>query len=147
MSRDARCVFVAHKMSDAVVTSAWLNERGVPAQVMDQATLGGLQGLTGWAPGVSLHGIEVWVDKIEDVAAARELLVEHEAAQAERTRAAEAAGPIEVLCEECGESSVFQPNQIGSTQDCPHGGSYVDVEAPRSDADMEDDMEELKEDE
>lgn len=132
-------------MSDAVVTSAWLNERGVPAQVMDQATLGGLQGLTGWAPGVSLHGIEVWVDKIEDVAAARELLVEHEAIQAERTRTAEAAGPIEVLCEDCGESSVFPPDQVGSTQDCPHCGSYIDVEGPGSDADMEDEVEEREE--
>jgi hypothetical protein len=138
MNRDPRCVFVSHNMSEAVVTAAWLNERGVPAEVMSQATLGGLEGLTGWAPGVSLRGIEVWVDKAEDVPAARDLLVQHEAVLAERARAAEAAGPIQVHCEECDQSSVFPPSQIGSIQDCPHCGAYIDVEAPGSDTDGED---------
>jgi hypothetical protein len=128
-------VFVTHKLTDAVVTATWLTGQGVPARVMDEMTLGGLQGLTAWVPGVSLHGIEVWVEDLDHVSRARELLVDHEAFLGRRAQAAEAAGPIEAVCEECGESSVYAGNQIGTIQDCPHCGAYVDVES--SDADTE----------
>src|SRR5438445_3578570 len=124
--RDPRCVFVANSMAVAVVTATWLTENGIPAQVMDLMTLGGLEGLTGWAAGISARGLEVWVEDAAHASKARRLLAEHQASIAQRATDAEHRGPVEVVCEECGERSVFPANQYGTVQDCPHCGAYMD---------------------
>ena len=94
--RDPRCVFVANSMAVAVVTATWLTENGIPAQVMDLMTLGGLEGLTGWAPGISARGLEVWVEDAAHASEARRLLAEHQASIAQRATDAEHRGPVEV---------------------------------------------------
>jgi hypothetical protein len=126
--RDPRCVFVAHTMGLAVVTATWLTNNGIPAQVMDLMTLGGFEGLTAMAPGISARGLEVWVENPAQVEEARALLAEHEAAQARRAAAAQERDPVEVVCEECGKRSRFPGSQFGTIQDCPHCGAYLDVE-------------------
>ena len=35
--------------------------------------------------------------------------------------------PIEVICEECGKSSVFHSSYLGSVEECAHCLSYLDV--------------------
>jgi hypothetical protein len=130
--RDPRCVFVADSMAIAVVTATWLTDNGIPARVMDLMTLGGFEGLTAWLPGVSARGIEVWVDDPAQVAEAQELLAEHQAAVAQKAAQAQRQGPIEVLCEECGQRSTFPGSQYGTTQECPHCGEYLDVVDPDS---------------
>jgi hypothetical protein len=119
---------VAGDMALAVTTSTWLSQHGIPAHVSDLLTLGGLEGLTGLAPGVSAHGLEVWVDDPAQAAEARRLLAEHEEELAHRTAREERQGPVEVVCEECGRSSIFPGSQYGTIQDCPHCGAYLDVE-------------------
>ena len=59
INRDSKCVFVAANAAEAAVVANWLEHEGVPAQVMDRMTLGGLDGLNAWT-GVSARGIEVW---------------------------------------------------------------------------------------
>jgi hypothetical protein len=130
LNRDRRCVFVGDTMAAAVVTATWLTSQGIGAQVMDMMTLGGLEGLTGWAPGISARGMEVWVDDPTRADEAREILAEHQASRAEHAAAAEQRGPVTVACEECGRTSIFPPNQYGTTQDCPHCGAYMDVVLP-----------------
>jgi len=123
--RDPRCVFVAHKMSEAVVVASALNQQGFPAQVMDEATLGGLAGLTGWVPGVSITGVEVWVLDLDRVRDAVAFL-----AEAEATRAAvadEPGEPLVVDCDECGAKLTFPAQMRGTCQDCPECGAFVDV--------------------
>ncbi|MBY0526879.1 MAG: DUF2007 domain-containing protein [Gemmataceae bacterium] len=117
-------------MASAVVTATWLNDNGIPARVMDLMTLGGFEGLTGWKPGISARGIEVWVDDPTHIAEANTLLTQHGAELAQRTSEAQQHGPTEVVCDECGKSSVFPADQYGTIQDCPHCGEYVDVEEP-----------------
>jgi len=74
--RDPKCVFVAADAAEAAVVVNWLEQQGVPAQVMDTMTLGGLDGLTGWT-GISARGMEVWVLREDLVDRARQLLAEH----------------------------------------------------------------------
>ena len=66
--RDPRCVFVSDSIGQCDIVAAWLREHGFAADVMNQATLDGLLGLTPWSKsGVSQLGIEVWA---KDAAAA-----------------------------------------------------------------------------
>lgn len=132
INRDRRCVFVANNMAAAVVTATWLTEKGLPAQVMDQMTLGGLEGLTALAPGISARGVEVWVDNPDHIPDASKLLAEHAASIAQRETEAQLRAPVEVVCEECGKKNLFPANQIGTVQDCPHCGEYLDIEEPGS---------------
>lgn len=141
LHRDPRCVLVTDTMAIAVVAATWLTDNDIAAQVMDQNTLGGLEGLTSWL-GVSARGLEVWVDDPARVDEARALLAEHEAALAQRASEAEQRGPTEVVCEECGQSSVFPAEQYGTTQECPKCNVYVDVEEPGSRVEVEGDAEE-----
>lgn len=133
--RDPRCVFVADSPVLAEVVALWLVDQGVPARVMNPATLGGLVGLTPWSlTGVSSSGIEVWVDDAARAPQALQLLAEHEQFRAEKSAAPAAdAAPVEAVCEECGQVSPFPASQRGTLQECPHCGGYLDV--PGGDAD------------
>jgi hypothetical protein len=125
--RDVKCVFVGSDMASAVVTASYLSSVGIPARVMDQMTLGGFEGLTAWWPGVSLRGVEVWVDNPVQIEEARRLLAEHKAELEQKRAAAPRTEPVEVVCEECGKTSTYPPKEYGTTQVCRHCGAYVDV--------------------
>jgi hypothetical protein len=45
INRDPKCVFVAANSAEAAVGANRLEHEGVPAQVMDRMSLGGLDGL------------------------------------------------------------------------------------------------------
>ena len=81
-----------------------------------------------------IHKPQVWVSRA-DAERARIAVLHYEdetaAAQAEAEAAAseanESAEPIEVECDECGQTTLFPGGQHGTIQDCPHCGAYVDV--------------------
>jgi len=80
--RDPKCVFVANNPGEADVVAGWLSDQGIRAQVMNRATLGGLEGLTPFSPlGVATVGIEVWVQDPTQADEALRLLAEHAAAR------------------------------------------------------------------
>jgi hypothetical protein len=126
--RDPRCVYVAYRsMGEAAVVASFLEQHGIASEVMNQATLGGLEGLTALVPGVSSRGIEVWVLDPGRVREAVGLLAE---AEAERLVQKDEEGePIYVMCEECGAESSYPYETRGTCQNCPRCGSYVDVES------------------
>jgi hypothetical protein len=127
-SRDPKCVYVADSMGLAEVVATWLAEQGFPAEVMNQATLGGLRGLTPYAlSGVSADGVEVWVQDAAHADDARKALAEQARRAAAEQAAREAAPPVEVVCEDCNQTSTFAGKERGSVQDCPHCGAYLDV--------------------
>jgi len=129
IARDHRCVYVANSPGEAGVVVAWLAEQGIAAKEMNQATLGGLLGLTPFSTtGVCSTGIEVWVMQVDDVDRALRLLAQRAdalnwAAAARR----EATGTIDAVCEDCGRTAAYPARQAGMVQDCPHCGAYVDV--------------------
>jgi hypothetical protein len=124
--RDSKCVFVAATAAEAAVVANWLEHEGVPAQVMDTMTLGGLDGLTAWT-GVSARGIEVWALREDLVDRARQLLAEHKDIQSILLAEKAATGPVAARCEECDRVSVFPGDCRGTTEVCPYCGSYIDV--------------------
>ncbi len=125
--RDPRCVHVADSPAVAELVASWLQGQGIEARVMDQSTLGGLEGLTIWSStGVSARGIEVWVLDPEQAPRALELLAEREAERVARRESAD-VGPVAAVCEECGLTTTFPGAQRGTTQQCPHCAAYLDV--------------------
>ena len=126
ISRDRRCVFVANDMGEAAVVANWLEHEGIAAKVMDEMTLGGLEGLTGFT-GVSSRGVEVWSLNEDDLDRARMLIAEKEDLRSAISSRKEAKGPVQAICEECGGASEFPGRNRDTTQDCPHCGQYMDV--------------------
>lgn len=126
ISRDSKCVYVGNSVSEATVVANWLEHQGIDTQVMDSLTHGGLEGLAAWT-GASSRGIELWVSDPEDADHARELIEQHGEFQAQAEVANERKEPVLAFCEECGQSATFRSELLGSIQDCPHCGRYMDV--------------------
>jgi hypothetical protein len=134
--RDPRCVYVTDELSAADVVCSFLNSQGIPAQVMNQATLGGLLGLTYFArTGVSSLGMEVWAMDPAQVEAARKLLEAHSNLVESKQMQLEELGPVDATCEECGHTSSFPGKQRGTIQECPKCREYIDVPNPGFESD------------
>jgi hypothetical protein len=130
--RDPKCVHVDDNLARANLVAAWLGSQGIPADVMNELTLGGFEGLVSILPSkLSFRGVEVWVKDPADADRARQLLAEHaaelQAAKANRT------GTVEAVCEECGEATIFPAAEQGTIQTCPHCGALLDVPDPDAD--------------
>ena len=132
LHRDPKCVFVADDFGTAGLIVSYLASHDIEAVVMDEATQGGLEGLTWAAAGrVSTRGLEVWVRDADRAEPARALL----AAKAAEVGAAQAAkadrtGTVTAVCEECGEPTEFPAAAAGRTENCPHCRAYLDVPDP-----------------
>ncbi len=109
-----------------VVRTALLNA-GIEAHVTEDVSQVGT-----WMLGLlpEIHRPQVWVDR-EHIDRARPVLVEYDRARAVQAGAlslqAIDAPPIDVLCEDCGQRTLFGAALRGSIQRCPHCGAYVDV--------------------
>jgi hypothetical protein len=136
INRDPKCVFVAESLGHAEVIALWLTDHEIAADVMNPATLGGLDGLT-WLSrtGVGASGIEVWVLDPAQAGPARELVAQHAQRLAAQAAERSAAGEIEVLCEACGKRSVFPGSEAGKVLECQHCSEYVDVPESAMDPD------------
>jgi hypothetical protein len=132
--RDPKCVHVDHNLARARLIAGWLGGHGIPADVMDEMTLGGFEGLVSILPAkLSFRGVEVWVIDPADADRARQLLADKAAEiQAKKSR----TGTVEARCEDCGRSSTFPAAQQGSIQNCPHCGAMVDVPDPDGEWDV-----------
>jgi endogenous inhibitor of DNA gyrase (YacG/DUF329 family) len=134
--RDPRVVFVATELRAADEIGAWLGTKGFKCEVVPPenpaAPPDGL-GLTEHAP----PGIEIRVLDIDDAEKARQTIDEQrevmQAIRAAQERRANRTGTVTAACEECGKSSEWQASDMGSTQDCPHCGKYMDVPDPEDD--------------
>ena len=140
--RDPRCVFVAESLAQAEAVIGWLGGADIAATVIEENTLGGLDGLNIFT-GVGARGWEVWVDQPDAAERARQLIADFEA-----TRKAEQesrTGTVDVTCEECGASTTFAATELGTIQDCPKCGAMVDVPDPADDWDVGDPEEAVEE--
>src|SRR5262249_38055950 len=128
---------------------ACLGVEGIEAQVMNELTLGGFEGLTAWLPGkASLRGLEVWVVNPTDSDRARQIVADKEAELAKiQTTRTENSEPVGAQCEECGTSSSHGPESAGTVQSCPHCGAYVDVPGGDDDNEVVQDSAEVSADE
>jgi hypothetical protein len=121
--RDPIAVYNATTNLEAHIIAAAIREAGLEARVVEDLSTAGI-----WMGGVvgEIHKPQVWIERA-DVERAKPVLDEFERQVRERRRTAEDAPDIEVLCEECGERSLFPGHQYGSVQNCPHCRAFVDV--------------------
>lgn len=135
--RDPRCVFVFESPAAARALAAWLTDKGFPADVFDPGPVvpGDALGLTEAVAG----GFEVRVVKPEQAADARAAVADQKealaAVRAAQERRANRTGTVSAACEECGKASDWPAADLGTTQDCPHCGNYMDVPDPDEDWD------------
>ncbi|HJZ90900.1 MAG TPA: hypothetical protein VKE40_08510 [Gemmataceae bacterium] len=127
-------VYAAETNQEALFIRHLLTEAGIEAGVTEDLSLAGL-----WVLGTmpSIHNPKVWVDQTRE-ADATALLKQYEERRFDRSKHGADipadAGPIEVRCENCGETSQFPAVQRGSVQSCPNCWANVDV-APDEDGD------------
>ncbi len=121
-------VYNAATNVEAHVVAMFLVEGGVEAFATEDLSLVGLW-MFGTLP--EIHKPQVWVSAVDQERAAH-LLQDYERQAAERMQTAQedaSLEPIEVVCEECGQSASFPAEQRGSVQYCPHCAAHLDVES------------------
>ncbi len=121
--RDPFAAYNAGDNIEAHLVCTMLNDAGIAAVVIEDISQAG-----GWLGGwiAEIHKPQVWIERA-DIERVKPLLDEYEHRAAERRKTESDGEPIEVTCEECGETSEFPATQKGSVQSCPHCGAYVDV--------------------
>ena len=112
--------FTAASNMEARAVANMLTEAGITADVEEDEPSAGL----GFGSTSEAHAPKVWIETA-DGEKSEPIVAEYERRLALRRKPAD--GPITVVCEECGKSSLFPPDQNGSTQNCPHCDAYVDV--------------------
>jgi hypothetical protein len=131
-----QCVLVAPEIGAARALADWLTDKGFPAEAVPPpavAAVGDSLGISG----ETISGIEVRVIKPEHVEPARQAISEQKAAieavRAKHKARAARTGTTTAVCEECGKSSTWPAAEMGTTQDCPHCGQYMDIPDPDED--------------
>ncbi len=135
--KDPVVVYYAQNNTEAALLCHMLNQAGCEAHLMEDNDFLGF-----WPGGTlpTLHWPKVWVERANGEWAA-ELLRQFE--QTRRDREPDRAAPdwdrtiVTTACEECGERVSFSARVLGSVQNCPNCGKYIDVEEESSDAQWE----------
>lgn len=124
MSKNKRCVFVADTQASAIGVSHWLRNLGIENVLVDKTTLGISNGVSFFSDDPSGDGWQIWVNDLEDVEQAHQMLEERE----RKKESQREQGSIESTCEACGTTSEFGGKDRGTVQSCPKCGRYMDVE-------------------
>src|SRR5688572_17338656 len=104
--RDPKCVHVDYNLAHAQLVVGWLSSHGIAAEVMNEMTLGGFEGLVSILPSkLSFRGVEVWVNEPANAGRARQLIAEH-AAELQASRS-NRTGEVEAVCDECDQTTTF----------------------------------------
>jgi hypothetical protein len=129
-------VFVAENPRVAEAVIRLLAGIGVSAEIVEPPPATESQPITGITDMVTPDSFEVRVTDSDKVAAARELLDSAAAAvavAAVREKRATRTGTVTAVCEDCGKSSEWPATAMGTTENCPHCGAYMDVPDPDDD--------------
>ena len=141
ISRDPRCVYVGDHQHEVSLVVALLSEEGIDADAVNDATLGGLEGVVSIVPRAGIKGIEVWVKDLTQADAARTILAEHAAeVQAKQAARLSRSGSVTVVCPSCQLQSEFPASQQGTVQTCPSCRAYVDIPDPDEETEWPDDF-------
>ncbi len=121
--RDPIEVYNAASNLEAHLICVALRDAGLEAVAIEDVSHVGV-----WLGGLipEIHKPHVWIERT-DIDRAKSVLDEYERQTAERRRVAPDAPVIEVICEECGERSLFPGNQFGSVQICRYCRAFLDV--------------------
>ncbi len=116
-------VYTAKTNVEAHLIVKMLENNGVPAYAVEDQS-----GASLFSFGIlhQFHKPKIWVDEVMFDQAAKRL---QDFEEKNRTRNALQKGSedINAVCEECGKTTAFAYSLDGTTQECLHCGSYLDV--------------------
>ena len=113
------CIRRVNTLEEAQLLVAWLDEYEIDATVVGAQNPGSL------AFGVSdFEGIGVFVPDASTAEHAGKLLAEHDA-QSSASKPDDEC--LNAKCDECGEVTRFQRDEVGTVQTCAACGAFVDV--------------------
>jgi ribosomal protein S27E len=123
--QDPVAVYTASSNVEAHMLSNALNDAGVEAHVLEDLNA---VGFSWFGPVPVVHRPKVCVNRA-DVERAQPILLDYETRQSERHEAkTDTSLPVQIVCEDCGEKSVFAYGLLGTVQTCKHCGAFLDVE-------------------
>jgi Putative prokaryotic signal transducing protein len=130
-------VYSAKTNTEAMMLCYTLKQEGIEANLMEDLSSIGL-GEGGTPP--NIHLLKVWVDKSDESRAA-EILQNYEKSVfdhlPERTAGVADETLVQAVCEGCGKASMFSGKILGSVQECPFCGDFMDVESAEGQADWD----------
>ncbi|REK18221.1 MAG: hypothetical protein DWQ37_04860 [Planctomycetota bacterium] len=111
---------------EAHLVKMCLIEAGIDAAVTEDHSLVGYW-MLGTLP--EIHKPQVWISAC-DAERAKSVLRAFEQSASARREPRETGGetPVNVVCDECGQTSAFPAAQRGTIQYCPRCGAHVDVD-------------------
>ncbi len=129
-------VFVAEnsRVADAVIQL--LAGVGIAAEAVAPPPKTDSQPITGVTDMVTPDEFEIRVTDPAKAAAAKELLdsaLATATVRDVREKRANRTGTVSAVCEECGRSSEWPAAEMGTTENCPHCGAYMDIPDPDDD--------------
>lgn len=130
-------VFVAESQQVADAVVGLLAANGIPAEVYVPPIDTTSEPLTG-ASEVVFRNMEfdIRVTAEAKLTEAKELIasaVGAAAVRAVREKRAARTGTVSATCEDCGKPSGWPASAMGTTETCPHCGSYMDIPDPDED--------------
>jgi hypothetical protein len=129
-------VFVAENSKIAEAVIGLLATHDIAAEVFTDATQTISEPITGVSEVSPAERFEIRVSVPSKAAEARNLLTSAENAaimQRIRERREQRTGTIAAVCEDCGKSSDWPADSMGTTDTCPHCGAYMDIPDPDDD--------------
>jgi rubrerythrin len=129
-------VFVADtvQVAEAVIKLLAANE--IAAEVFTDPTRTVSEAVTGVTEVNAGEQFEVRVTDPNNAKKARELLTSAERAAIVRSvqeKRLQRTGTVSVTCDECGKPSEWLAEAMGTTENCPHCGAYLDIPDPDDD--------------
>jgi hypothetical protein len=129
-------VFVAENSKVAEAVIQLLAASNIPAEVFTEATQTISEPITGVSEILPAERFEIRVTVPAKIAEARELLASAESAamvRSIRDKRLQRSGTVSAVCEECHKSSEWPADTMGTTEQCPNCGAYMDIPDPDDD--------------
>jgi hypothetical protein len=129
-------VFMAENVKLAEAVIQLLATHNIPAEAFTGEAHTVSEPVTGMSELSVPEELEIRVTDPAKVAEARDLLTTAESAAAVRAireKRLQRTGTITAVCEECGKSSEWPADTMGTTDTCPNCGAYMDIPDPDDD--------------
>jgi hypothetical protein len=129
-------VFVAENIRVAEAIIQFLAANNIPAEVFTDPTQTISEPVTGVSEVLPAERFEIRVTVPAKATEARALLASAESAamvRSIREKRLQRSGTVNAVCEECKKSSEWPADTMGTTEQCPNCGAWMDIPDPDDD--------------
>lgn len=121
---DPVLAYIARTNEDGILLKQYLEANGITAEFTEDYAASALS----FTPVQGIHQPQIWISR-RDTEAVAQLLTAFEAIQHDKSerQSIEVPEEIEIICDECGEITVFPGSMADSVQECRNCAAYLDV--------------------